>query len=172
MVDLNANSFFETNSYSFPNNIKPPLIITDNLKTPENLGQIIRLAGNVSCNKVFAINEKDELRMSKIRRMAEVAGSVVDWEFCSKEKAFSQIPDDYKIVVLETAPESKNMYNTFIPLNVALVVGNETKGVSSFWIEKADYIYHIPVLGKIKSLNVSHACGLFLYEWVRRVMDF
>ncbi len=172
MLDLNANRFFDRLDYKFPDSVNPPIIITDNLKTPENLGHIIRLAGNFGCEKVLAVNEKEELRKSKIRKMAEVAGNVIEWQFCSQEEAFSQIPDDYKIVVLETAPNSENIYNAFIPKNIALVVGNEVSGTSPFWIEKADYLYHIPMVGKIKSLNVSHACSMFLYEWLRRVISF
>ncbi len=164
----NSVRFFKEKNYSLSESINPPIIITDNLRTPENLGQIIRLAGNIGCKKVLAINEDNVFRVSRIKRMAEVAGKVIDWEFCTKEEALEQISTNYKIVALETASTSENIFNAELPQNIALVVGNESKGISDFWLNKADYLYHIPMTGKIKSLNVSHATSVFLFEWLRR----
>ena len=164
----NSVRFFKEKNYSLSESINPPIIITDNLKTPENLGQIIRLAGNIGCKKVLAVNENDIFKVSRIKRMAEVAGKVVDWEFCTKEEALEQISDDYKIVALETAPNSENLFSAILPQNIALIVGNESFGISDFWLNKADNLYHIPMTGKIKSLNVSHAVSAFLFEWLRR----
>lgn len=167
MEDLNANRFFQTTPYeiSWP---FPPIIITDHLKTPENLGQIIRLAGNVGCAKVLAVHEGESLNLSKVQKMANVAGEVVDWQFCTKEEVLNLLPNEYILTALETAPYSKNIFTYTLPQKMALIVGNESQGISDFLLQKAKVKIHIPVMGPIKSLNVSHATSVCLFEWIRQ----
>lgn len=167
MEDLNANRFFENTSYH-PSWPYPPIIITDHLKTPENLGQIIRLAGNVGCSKVLAVHEDINLKLSKVRKMADVAGKVVDWQFCTKEEVLQLLPKGYILTALETAPHSKNIFAHTLPQKMALLVGNESKGISNYFLQKAEVRIHIPVMGPIKSLNVSHATSVCLFEWIRQ----
>ena len=47
-------------------------------------------------------------------------------------------------------------------------MGSEHKGVSNSVLKMADYKAKLPLLGEIESLNVSVACGAFLYESVRQ----
>lgn len=167
MEDLNANRFFQNRPYeiSWP---YPPIIITDHLKTPENLGQIIRLAGNVGCAKVLAVHEGESLKLSKVQKMANVAGEVVEWYFCKKEEVLNLLPNEYILTALETAPLSENIFTCNLPQKMALIVGNESHGISDFLLQKAKIKIHIPIMGNIKSLNVSHATSVCLFEWVRQ----
>ena len=50
---------------------------------------------------------------------------------------------------------------------IALVIGNEGKGLSRLIKESCDYIVSIPMKGKINSLNVSVATGILVYEIIR-----
>ena len=52
-----------------PSNYFPPIIVTDSLKTPENLGSIIRLAENVGCSKVLFVDTDKDIRLSKIKKI-------------------------------------------------------------------------------------------------------
>ena len=47
-------------------------------------------------------------------------------------------------------------------------MGDEAKGISNSILKSADYRAKLPMLGSIASLNVSVACGAFLYEAVRQ----
>ncbi len=111
MEDLNANRFFQNRPYeiSWP---YPPIIITDHLKTPENLGQIIRLAGNVGCAKVLAVHEGESLKLSKVQKMANVAGEVVEWHFCKKEEVLNRIATYNTIITDEE--KLKNEWDNYI----------------------------------------------------------
>jgi len=51
---------------------------------------------------------------------------------------------------------------------MAIVMGAEDKGVSNSVLKLVDYKAKLPLLGEISSLNVSVACGAFLYEAVRQ----
>ena len=49
---------------------------------------------------------------------------------------------------------------------IALVIGNEGKGMSKAVLEECDYIAKIPMYGKINSLNASVAAGIMIYEMI------
>lgn len=167
MLNLNSNNFFQQKSYAIKHSFRP-IIITDNLKTPENIGQIIRLAGNIGCEDVLVVNDSERPRLSKIKRMGEVAGPVVNWQFCTSDELFSHIPEGYILTALETAPQSTNLFNTTLPQKMALIVGNEINGISPLLLQKVEVSIHIPVTGNVKSLNVSHAAAVCLFEWLKQ----
>ena len=50
---------------------------------------------------------------------------------------------------------------------IALIIGNEGKGMSRLVMDSCDYIAKIPMVGKINSLNASVASGIMIYEVVR-----
>ena len=54
---------------------------------------------------------------------------------------------------------------------VALVIGNEGRGVAPEILEKADKVVKIPMYGQIESLNASVAAGILMYECVRQKKD-
>ena len=167
-MNTKANDLFAETLYPLILQDKSPVVVAVNLKTSENIGSIIRLAGNVGCRKVLAINEGEMPRISKIRRIAEVAGKTVDWDFCTFDEVWKLIPDDYIPIALETSQNSCNLFEFKFPEKVALFVGNEICGIAPLILEKIDTHLHIPVTGKIKSINVSHAAAICLFEWVRQ----
>ncbi|MBN1326173.1 hypothetical protein JW977_04335 [Candidatus Falkowbacteria bacterium] len=84
------------------------------------------------------------------------------------EELPSLLPSDYKIVGLETAPGSTNLFETPLPTKMALMVGNESDGIPQNLLNMATQWIHIPITGKIKSLNVSHAAAICLFEWCQQ----
>jgi tRNA G18 (ribose-2'-O)-methylase SpoU len=167
-MNLNANSFFEGMHYpATPENIAP-VIITSHLKTPENIGHIIRIAGNTGCRKVIVINDGELHRLSKIKHVADVAGKLIEWQIARPENFLQFLPEGYTIVALETMPGSQNLFTTALPQKMALMVGNEKSGISPTLFDHATLQMHIPVPGPVKSLNVAQAATICLYEWLRQ----
>lgn len=170
MIDLNANRFFVTNKYpQTPENIAP-IIIACGLKTPENIGHLIRVAGNAGSQKVMVVHSGKLFRSTKIDRIAGAANSVVDCRFCTINELHYLLTEDYEIIALETAPRSTNLFETTLPVKMALMIGNETAGIPAELLNMASRMIHIPVTGKIKSLNVSHAAAICLFEWSRQIV--
>jgi tRNA G18 (ribose-2'-O)-methylase SpoU len=165
---LNANHFFESNSYNSTPKDAAPIIIADQLRNGENIGQIIRLAGNTGCRKVFIVSNGEHPRKSKILRVADVAGKIIDWQFCKTTEIRHHIPVDYTLVALETSPASTNLFASRLPKKMAVIVGNESLGISNALLALCQEEIHIPVAGPVKSLNVAQATGLILFEWVRQ----
>lgn len=71
-------------------------------------------------------------------------------------------------VVAATEKTDTLLYTADLAQPVALIMGNEGKGISDSVLKLADEKAKLPMLGTIGSLNVSVACGAFLYEVVRQ----
>ena len=51
---------------------------------------------------------------------------------------------------------------------IAIVLGNEEKGISSLSLKNCDDTFKLPQRGNVSSLNVAQASTVFMYEWVRQ----
>lgn len=149
-----------------------PIIVADNLKTPENIGSILRLSEAVGCQKIIFINEESSTTIkyfNRIRKTATGAEKLVDWEFKTYQELLEQkFLDLYTIVAIEITDKSTNVFNTSLPTNCIFVIGNESYGISENLLKKCDYSVHIPMYGLLGSMNVSHALAIVLYEWKRQ----
>ncbi len=141
------------------------IIITDDFSTPENIGSIIRLAANVNASKVIVVGSEG-CRKSKINKTAGAAIGHVALEWQSAEQL--TLPSGYELIALETAEGAINMYNVALPEKMALVLGNEKYGVSQKLLMDCSESVYVPMPGPIKSMNVSHAASVCLFEWMRQ----
>ena len=151
------------------NTAHPPIIIAYQIKTPENLGNIIRLADNAGCKKVIIASSAENIRKSKVRKTAGLSFDSMDWEVCKLSEIFSKIPDDYRIVSLETSSDSVDIFTAILPEKMAIIVGNEVVGIENKMLDFSSLIVHIPLAGNNTSMNVSHALAVALFEWRRQV---
>lgn len=145
----------------------PPIIVADLIRTPENLGNLIRLAANIGIRKVVSI-ERVPLKESKIRKTACMAWDYVELLHVTEEELFSVIPSDYTLVAVETSAQSQNLYTYSLPQKTAFVVGNEVHGIRQELLDCCPNHVHIPMTGPATSMNVSHAASVVLFEWVRQ----
>ncbi|MNJ01569.1 putative TrmH family tRNA/rRNA methyltransferase [compost metagenome] len=60
------------------------------------------------------------------------------------------------------------LYQTNLNMPLALVIGNENKGMGRLIKEKCDFLLKLPMFGHINSLNASVAASVFMYEVVRQ----
>lgn len=145
-------------------------LICDNIRSLENIGSIFRTADALRVDKIFLTGICGKPPHSKISKTALGAEETIDWEYhwqvwriidrLKKEQA--------KIVALEQTKNSL-VYTKFKPqFPLALVIGNEIKGVSPAVLKRADQIIHLPMLGRKESLNVAVAFGVagyYISQW-------
>lgn len=74
-------------------------------------------------------------------------------------------------VVAATEKTDDLLYSVDFKQPTALIMGNEGKGISESVLKLVDNKAKLPILGTIGSLNVSVACGAFLYEVVRQRLE-
>jgi len=167
MQETHSKIFFSNNPQRESADNLKPIIITDNFSTPENIGHIIRLAANVGALKVVVLGSEN-LRKSKIKKTAGTAIDHIPLIFTTAAELRSYIPEEYTLTALETAEGARNIFNTSLPDKMALILGNEKYGISEEILKQCDLKVFIPMPGSVKSMNVTHAASVCLFEWLRQ----
>ena len=146
----------------------PITIILDNVLDTYNVGSIFRLADAVAAEKVYLCGETLTPPNSRIKKASINTWQWVEWRYASTAlDAIAQCQMSNvkcQIVAVEQDKWSKPFYQVKYDFPLAIVVGNETYGVSKEVLEKADVIVELPMWGINKSLNVMVSLGIVLYE--------
>lgn len=170
MAYLKSNDLFgKLNPETLYEHVPRPLLIADHLLTPDNMGAMIRLADNIGASEVCFLGSEDEHRLGKVRRAAASSRDNIRWYFYDGDDLRKIVPEGKKIVAIETADNATCIYDTPLPEDVAFIVGSERNGLSEDLLTQCDMVVYIPVPGPTRSLNVSHAAAVALFEWQRQM---
>ena len=171
MTYLKSNDLFKQNApESLFQRIPRPIVIADHLMTPDNLGAMIRLADNIGASEMCFLGKEDEHRMGRVRRAAASSRDNIKWYFSEETDLRKIVPEGKTIVAIETADNATCIYDTPLPENVAFIVGSESHGIREDILTQCDTVVYIPVPGPTRSLNVSHAAAVALFEWQRQML--
>lgn len=148
---------------------KQLFVILHNIRSCFNVGAIFRIADAVGVKKVFltGYTPSPETNPEKIKKTALGAEKFVSWE---KIKNLSKLIDSLKkekikIVALETERKAL-LYFKFKPkFPLAILLGNEKRGINKKILKKVDIILKIPMFGKKESLNVAVAFGIVAFHF-------
>jgi len=145
---------------------KPFFLIVDNVRSLENVGSLFRTADAMSVDKVFLCGITGTPPSRKITKTALGAEEWIPWEYHSQAwRLVAKLKKEkISVVCLEQGKGSIPLSSFKPKFPLALVVGNEVKGVSLSVLKKADALLEIPMTGKKESLNVSVAFGVAAYE--------
>ena len=140
-------------------------IICDNIRSLENIGSIFRTADALGVTKVFLTGICGQPPHSKISKTALGAEDNIEWEYVWQ---IWRVIDKLKkegVNIISLEQDQKSIpYLKFKPkFPLALIVGNEIKGVSKNSLKKSDQIIYLPMIGKKESLNVSVSFGIAGY---------
>ncbi len=150
----------------------PKFLILDQLSDVRNFGAIIRTAectgvdGIIIQKKGGAPVNADAVKTS--------AGAIFKIPICKVDHikdAIYHLQSSGIQIVAATEKTEHHVYDVDFTVPVAIVMGSEGKGVSSSILKIVDQKAKLPMYGEIASLNVSVACGAFLYEIVRQRLD-
>ena len=171
MSYLKSNDLFERiPTEDLYQRVPRPMLIADHLMTPDNLGALIRLADNIGATEVCFLGSEAEHRMGKVRRSAASSRDNIRWYFTEETDLHKIVPQGKTIVAIETADNATCIYDTQLPENAAFIVGSERDGLSEALLKQCDLVVYIPVPGPTRSLNVSHAAAVALFEWQRQMI--
>lgn len=150
----------------------PFIIVLDNIRSRHNVGSAFRTADAFLCEKIFLCGITAQPPHREIHKTALGATETVDWEYHDNTMtAIAQLKaEGYKIVAIEQADKSISLNNFKIQNNekLALVFGNEVKGVVESIVESADYVIEIPQFGTKHSINVSVAIGVVIWDLISK----
>ena len=170
MTYLKSNDLFaEIAPENLFERIPHPIVIADHLMTPDNIGAMIRLADNIGASEICFLGKEDEHRLGKVRRAAASSRDNIRWYFSEESDLRKIVPEGKKIVAIETSDNATCIYDTQLPEDVAFIVGSERNGLGDELLAQCDMVVYIPVPGPTRSLNVSHAAAVALFEWQRQM---
>jgi len=152
-------------------------VICDNIRSLENIGSIFRTADALGVSKIFLCGISGKPPHHKISKTALGAEETIPFEYYRqtgrlidklKNPSAGSGQEKLQIVALEQA-ENAIVYTKFKPkFPLALIVGNEVKGISPKILQKADKIIYLPMSGQKESLNVSVSFGVAGYYIINK----
>jgi len=154
--------------------MKKFIVICDSIRSLHNVGSVFRTGDGVGVDKIYLCGitghpdvPKAERKISKVALGAQ---DFIEWEYVKQSWRLVERlkKEGYQIVSLEQTSKSIN-YTKFKPkFPLALIIGNEGKGVKKSLLSRSDKIIDIPMRGQKESLNVSVAFGIAAY-WIGRL---
>ena len=147
----------------------PLIVICDELSDPHNLGAILRSAECAGAHGVI-IPKRRSVGLTAV--VAKSSAGAVEYMKVAKVTNINAAITELKekgIWVFGTAAEgSVPMYQADLTVPAAIVIGSEGDGMSRLVQKNCDVTVHIPMRGRITSLNASAAASILLYEAVRQ----
>lgn len=150
-------------------NEDPFVIVLDGIEDPHNLGSIIRTAETAGVHGVIIPKRRAASVNSTVNKAS--AGAVEHMKI-ARVTNISDAIEELKqagLWVCGTAVDTnKYYYNQDLTGPLAIVIGNEGKGIGEKVKKNCDFLVKIPMKGKVQSLNASVSTGIVVYEAVKQ----
>ena len=145
-------------------------VVLENVFDPHNISAVMRTCDAVGIQDIYILNTKIPPHK---KWGAKSSSSAAKWlsvhQFTNADECFAQLRKHYKkIYTTHLSSDAVGLHELNLTEPAALVFGNEHSGVSDEFIAMADGNFIIPQVGIIRSLNISVACAVCLYEAYRQ----
>lgn len=148
---------------------KPLFVVLDQLSDARNFGAIIRTA--VCCGADGIIISKNGAAPVNGDTIKTSAGAVFNIPICKVDHikdAVFYLQGSGVMTVGATEKAEKEIYDVDLNIPLAIIMGSEDRGINPSVLKIIDEKAKLPMFSSIDSLNVSVACGAFLYEIIRQ----
>lgn len=144
-------------------------VICDNIRSLENIGSIFRTADALGVSKIFLCGISGQPPNHKISKTALGAEKIIPFEHYKQTwRLIGKLKRDKINTIALEQNKTAIDYRKFKPkFPLALILGNEVKGISKKVLEKSDKIIYLPMSGQKESLNVSVAFGVAGYHIIK-----
>ncbi|MFA5070545.1 MAG: TrmH family RNA methyltransferase [Patescibacteria group bacterium] len=148
---------------------KTLILIAHNIRSLYNVGSLFRTGDAAGVGKLVLSGYTGYPPREKLSKVALGAEKTVPWEKVNDLGRYlaKLQKEGFQIVALEIGKKGIDFQKFKPKFPLALVIGNEKRGLSKAIINKADKCIFIPMRGRKESLNVSVAAGVALYEILR-----
>ncbi len=143
-------------------------MVLDRVIDTYNIGSLFRLADAIAAEKIYICGDTEYPPSSRIHKAAVGTEEWVAWEKVDSTTSIIKKlkSDGVQVIAVEQSPLSTpySVLSTRIKFPVAIVVGNETDGISKEVLDLADVIVELPMFGVNKSFNVWGSCAVVAYK--------
>lgn len=154
----------------------PLVVVLDNIRSCNNIGSVFRTSDALLIEKVYLCGITATPPNAEIHKTALDAEKSVEWEYFEKtEDAVTKLQNKgYKVYAIEQVENSISLPDYFPAAGekVAVVFGNEVKGVQQKVVNICNGSIEIPQFGTKHSFNVSVSAGIVLWDIFRKLRSF
>jgi len=151
---------------------EPFLLLLDEIEDPHNLGSILRTA---ECTGVHGIIIPKRRSVGLTAAVSKTSAGAVEYVPVARVTNLAQTIDRLKergIWIAGTdVNDAEEVYRANFNMPLAVVIGNEGKGIGRLIRDKCDFLVKLPMSGRLNSLNASVAAGVLMYEVVRQRLN-
>ncbi|SHE14362.1 spoU rRNA methylase family protein [Chlamydia abortus] len=147
----------------------PLIVILDEIEDPHNLGAILRTA---DCTGVHGIIIPKRRAVGLTATVSKISAGAVEYVPVAKVTNLVQTIEELKErgvwVAGADGSAEQTVFEADLTMPLAIVIGNESKGIGRLVREHCDFLIKLPMLGSISSLNASVAASVLMYEALRQ----
>lgn len=145
-------------------------VVLENVFDPHNVSAVMRTCDAIGIQNIYILNTKIPAHKKwGFRSSSSAYKWLTAHQFTDTADCIGVLRNKYsKILTTHIADGSAGLYELDLTGSIALVFGNEHSGVSEEVIALSDGNFIIPQVGIIRSLNISVACAVTLYEAFRQ----
>ena len=146
----------------------PLVVVLDHVRSSNNVGSVFRTSDALLVRKICLCGITAIPPDKEIHKTALGAENTVDWEFFkTTEEAVEMLrKDGYTIIAIEQVEGSISLHE-YLPETgekLALIFGNEVKGVQQEIVNLCDKTIEIPQFGTKHSFNIAVSAGIVLWD--------
>lgn len=146
----------------------PLLLVIEHVEKPGNLGALLRSADAAGVSAVIACDPVTDLFNPHVVRNSQGALFSVPTVVATSAETLAFLHAK-KIAPIATTPAATlDYWDADLHAPVAILVGSEKDGLTTFWLDAASQQVRIPMAGQSDSLNVAAAATLALFEAIRQ----
>jgi TrmH family RNA methyltransferase len=147
---------------------RPLLLVLESVEKPGNLGALLRTADAANLDAVIICDPQTDIYNPNAIRSSVGCIFTMPVVTASSEDAISWMRSK-GIKMFGTALTATHHYHeTNFQQAAAIIMGSEANGLSRIWLEGADDLIKIPMMGKIDSMNVSASAAIVIFEALRQ----
>jgi len=151
----------------------PLVVILDNIRSSHNIGSVFRTSDALLIEKIYLCGISSTPPDKEIRKTALGAENSVSWEyFTFTQEVIQKLKlDGYTVIAVEQVEKSTSLSDYFPGKDskLALVFGNEVKGVQQEVVDLCDLAIEIPQFGTKHSFNISVSAGIVLWDLFNKI---
>ncbi len=147
----------------------PLIVILDSIQDPHNAGAILRTAECAGAHGIIITKHNSASINQTVVKTSAGATEHLKISIVTNLSQSLRLLKESGFWIAGSSLENSKSYTDFdYKIPIALIVGNEEKGIRRLTSENCDFLVKIPMKGNIQSLNVSVATGILLFEILRQ----
>jgi 23S rRNA (guanosine2251-2'-O)-methyltransferase len=146
-------------------------LILPSIRSCHNVGAMFRTGDACGVTKLFLVGYTAQPPKIQIDKVSLGAELWMKWEYREnlQELILELKSQGVQVIALEKNEKSVDISEVKVTAPIALIVGNEVKGVEAETLDLCDDVVHIPMHGRKESFNVSVAAGIAMYELKKKI---